>query len=50
MVRARFTAADFTELDYATLDRDSWPAIGVVRYDGPPIPLPTGTQLFSFLR
>lgn len=50
MVRARFAAAGFTELDYATLDRDTWPAVGVVRYDGPPMPLPTGKQLFTFLR
>lgn len=49
-VRARFAAAGFTELDYATLDSDSWPAVGVVRYDGPPVPLPTGIQLFTFLR
>ncbi|MGH3936602.1 MAG: hypothetical protein ACRDS1_16750 [Pseudonocardiaceae bacterium] len=50
MVRARFTAAGFTELDYATWDSDTWPAVGVVRYDGPPTPLPTGIQLFTFLR
>jgi len=50
MVRARFTAAGFTELDYVTLDSDTWPAVGVVRYDGPPMPLPTGRQLFTFLR
>lgn len=45
MVRARFAAAGFTELDYATLDNDTWPAVGVMRYDGPPVPLPTGKQL-----
>jgi hypothetical protein len=50
IVRARFAAAGFTELDYATLDRDSWPAVGVMRYDGPPMPLPTGKRLFTFLR
>lgn len=50
IVRARFAAAGFTELDYATLNRDSWPAVGVVRYDGPPMPLPTGKRLFTFLR
>ena len=32
------------------MDRDSWPAVSVVRYDGPPTPLPTGKQLFTFLR
>lgn len=56
MVRAHFAAAGFTELDYVTLDsdtwpdNDAWPAVGVVRYDGPPMPLPTDTQLFTFLR
>ena len=50
MVRACFASAGFTELDYATLDCDSWPAVGAVRYDGPPMPLPTGKQLFTFLR
>lgn len=50
MVRARFAAAGFTELDYATLDTGTWPAVGVVRYDGPPVPLPTGQQLFTFRR
>jgi len=50
MVWARFAAVGFTELDYATLDRDSWPAVSVVQYDGPPTPLPTGKQLFTFLR
>ena len=50
MVRARLAAAGFTELDYATLDTGTWPAVGVVRYDGPPVPLPTGQQLFTFRR
>ena len=50
MVRARFAAAGFTELDYATMDTGTWPAVGVVRYDGPPVPLPTGQQLFTFRR
>ena len=49
MIRVHFAAAGFTELDYATLNRDSWPVVGVVRYDGPPVPLPTGKQLFAFL-
>ncbi len=49
-VRARFAAAGFTELDYATLDTGSWPAVGVVRYDGPPMSLATGERLFTFLR
>jgi hypothetical protein len=50
LVRARFTAAGFTQLDYATWDSGTRPAVGVLRYDGPPMPLPTGTQLFTFLR
>ena len=50
VVRTRFAAAGFTELDYVALDRDSWPAVGVVRYDGPPTPLPAGKQLFTFIR
>ncbi len=50
LVRARLAAAGFTELDYATLDTGTWPAVGVVRYDGPPVPLPTGQQLFTFRR
>jgi hypothetical protein len=50
IVRIRFAAAGFTELDYATLDRDSWPAVGVARYEGPPMPLSTDKQLFTFLR
>jgi hypothetical protein len=50
LVRARFSAIGFTELDYATWDHDSWPAVGVVRHDGPRTPLPTHEQLFTFLR
>ena len=46
IILAHFTAAGFTELDYATLNPDSWPAVDMVRHDGPPMPLPTGTQLF----
>lgn len=49
-VRARFARAGFTELDYATLDRGSLPALGAVRYDGPPTPLPPGQRLFTFQR
>ena len=49
-VRARFAAAGFTELAYETLDRDGWPALGVVRYDGPPVELQPGQSLFTFRR
>ncbi len=48
-VRARFAAAGFTELAYETLDRDGWPAFGVVRYDGPPVDLVPGQPLFTFI-
>jgi hypothetical protein len=49
-VRDWFRAAGFTEIDYATLDTGSHPAVGVVRYDGPPQPLRPGTVLFTFIR
>lgn len=49
-IRERFTADGFVELDYATLDADSRPAICTMRYDGPPQPLMTGRRLFTFLR
>jgi len=48
LVRAHFAAAGFSELHYATLDRDSWPAVGVVRYDGIPMSLPTGKSCSPF--
>lgn len=48
-VRARFAAAGFAELAYDVLDEDTLPAVGAVRYDGPPVPLPTG-RLFTFRR
>ncbi len=50
MVRERFSAAEFTELQYATLDRGSWPAVGAVRYNGPELPLVAGKRLFTFQR
>lgn len=49
VVRARFAAAGFTELAYDVLDEDTLPAVGAVRYHGPPAPLPTG-RLFTFRR
>ncbi|HWJ53622.1 MAG TPA: SAM-dependent methyltransferase [Propionibacteriaceae bacterium] len=49
-VRARFAAAGFTELAYETLDRDGRPALGVARYDGPPVDLMPGQPLFTFIR
>jgi hypothetical protein len=49
-VRAWFTEAGFVELDYATLDEGSYPAIGVVRYDRSFRRLVPGQQWFSFER
>lgn len=48
-VRARLADAGFAERAYDVLDEDSLPAVGAARYDGPPVPLPTG-RLFSFRR
>jgi hypothetical protein len=49
-VRAQFTAAGFAELAYETLNRDRTPALGVVRYTGPPVDLVPGQRLFTFCR
>jgi hypothetical protein len=49
VVRARLAAAGFTELAYDVLDEHTLPAVGAVRYDGPPVPLPAG-RLFTFRR
>jgi hypothetical protein len=49
-IRAWFDAAGFTELEYATLERGSRPALGVVRYEGPPRALVPGQRLFTFVR
>jgi hypothetical protein len=49
-VRAWFAAAGFTELDYATRETGSRPALGAMRYDGAPQPLIPGRQLFSSWR
>ena len=50
IVRERFAAAGFTELDYATRDFGSRPALGAMRYDGAPEPLRPGRRIFTFLR
>jgi hypothetical protein len=50
LIRAWFAAAGFTEVDYATLEQGSRPAVGVVRYVGPPQPLAPGRHLFTFTR
>jgi hypothetical protein len=49
-IRARFAAAGFAEVDYATRDAGSRPALGAVRYTGPATPLATGERLFTFVR
>ena len=49
-VRARFTAAGFTELAYETFDADFRVGLGVVRYDGPAVDLVPGRALFTFVR
>jgi hypothetical protein len=50
IVRARFAAAGFTELDYATYDGESKTAAGAMRYDGPTQPLVGGQLWFTFRR
>jgi hypothetical protein len=49
-VRARLAEAGFTELDYATSGGEEAAALGIVRYDGPPVELQPGQSLFSFRR
>ena len=49
-VRARLADAGFTELDYATSGGDDAAALGVMRYDGPPVELQPGQSLFTFQR
>ena len=49
-VRARFTAAEFSELAYEAREQGSRPALGVVRYAGHPVDLVPGQSLFTFLR
>jgi hypothetical protein len=49
-IRAAFTAAGFTELAYTSRRADDGPAVGVARYDGPPVALPAGLRLFTFIR
>jgi len=50
-VRAKFAAAGFSETAYEPHDSTSLPALGVVRYDGPPVELRADQPpLFAFLR
>ena len=49
-IRRWFTGAGFTELGYATHDHGDRPALGSVRYDGPPREMVPGQPLFTFRR
>lgn len=49
-VRAHLAASGFAELAYEPRDEGSRPALGVVRYDGPPVALELGHPLFTFVR
>lgn len=50
-VRAKLAAAGFAEVAYETHEGGGLPALGVVRYAGPPVELRLGQpQLFTFLR
>ena len=49
-IRAEFADAGFAELGYAESDLPSRPALGSMRYDGPPVPLDTAQHLFTFWR
>ena len=51
VVRAQFRAAGFSEVAYETHESGGRPALGVVRYAGPPVELwPDQPPLFTFLR
>lgn len=49
-IRGWFTDAGFTELVCHERVEGSLMRVGVVRYDGPPVPLVGGRHLFTFLR
>jgi hypothetical protein len=52
LVRSVLPAAGFVELDYREFDsgEEERAALGSARYGGPPQPLITGQQLFTFVR
>jgi hypothetical protein len=51
LVRLQFRAAGFSEVAYETHESGGQPALGVVRYAGPPVELwPDQPPLFTFLR
>lgn len=48
-VRAAFAAAGFTEVSLRSFDvRDDRTALGVVRFEGPPMPLAPSDRWFTF--
>ncbi|MBB2891828.1 class I SAM-dependent methyltransferase [Flexivirga oryzae] len=49
-VRREFAEAGFTERAYVASDRRTRPAVGVMRYDGPAVPLDPDRRLFTFFR
>lgn len=50
-IRTAYAGAGFVELAYETSGEDEGAAaLGVVRYDGPPVPLEPGRPLFTFVR
>ncbi len=49
-IRSEFATAGFVESAYAESDLSSRPAVGALRYDGPPVPLDTKQHLFTFWR
>lgn len=49
-IRARFAGCGFAELDYATHESESRPALGAVQYRAEPQALVPGRRLFTFVR
>ncbi|GAA3637072.1 hypothetical protein GCM10022223_64690 [Kineosporia mesophila] len=49
-VRGWFAEAGFSELAYETMEDGEKAALGVVRYDGGPVPMDFARRLFSFVR
>ena len=49
-IRTEFAEAGFVELGYDESDLPSRPALGRMRYDGPPVALDTTQHLFTFWR
>jgi hypothetical protein len=49
-IRREFVSSGFRELDYATWEEGGRPALGAMRYEGPPVALVPGQRLFTFVR